>query len=36
MLPLSPIHVQANLEEQKEESVGNVEGEVRVEDRRNA
>ena len=28
MLPLSPIHVHANLEEQKEESFGNVEGEV--------
>ena len=36
VLPLSPVHIQANPKEQKEESARNAEGEVRVEDRRKA
>ena len=36
VLPLSPVHVNAYKVEQNEESVGNTEGEVRVEDRRKA
>ena len=36
MLPLSPVCLQAQPEEQKEESAGNAEGEVQVEDRRKA
>ena len=36
VLPLSPVHLQAQPEEQKEEIAGNAEGEVQVDDRRKA